>query len=914
MTPFLRKLRWLLHRNRKEADLQEELRFHLEEETEECEAAGLPAVEARRAALCDLGNAALVQEDTRAVWSWILIEQFLQDARYALRAMLGNKSFTTLAVLSLALGIGANTAIFSFMDSILLRSLPVPDPQSLVTLSWRTPERNMHGTNRHDDSYLDPNGGFIGGFFSYDAFNLFRDNGSVFSAVFGYQGAGNLTLTFRGQAELTRTEYVSGDYFRSLAIPPAAGRLIAPDDDRAGAPAVAAISYSLSQSRFGSPENALGQTIRLNNIPFTVTGVTPPSFFGADPDLSPAIYIPMHTNLLLDAGSRADPPGQLYTNPDYDWVVVMARLRPGVTAAEAQARMGAPFAELERTSKPKLRPEERPKLVVLPSAGGLGGLQRRYRKPLYILLAMVGMILAIACANIANLLLARAAARRREIAVRLSIGAGRFRVVRQLLTESVILSVSGGALGIAFALWGIRALTLLLANGQQDFTLRANLNWHVLAVIAGISLLTGILFGLAPAIQATRVDVAPALKESRTGEARAHRTRGFSLSRILIVSQIAITLVILMAAGLFTRTLVKLQSIQTGFNSDSILTFNLNAAHSGHSDDELPAFYSNLRTRLTQLPGVLSASLSNHPLVSGGMSGTDVMLPGGARRNTHVLPIGAAFFSTMQIPLLAGRGVEEQDRLGSPPVAVVNEMFAKTFFATANPIGRQVVVTRPCRQNCAVEIVGISANTLDSNLKEKTPPMLYLPFAQSVWPIGGMTYELRTAGDPLNYVRAVREIVHQADDRLPISPFQTQHGQIEHTIGQEIMFARLCTAFALLALIISCVGLYATTSYTVARRTGEIGIRMALGAQRARVVWMVLREVFLLSAIALAVSIPAALAASKLIQSFLYDMKPNDPMAMAASVALLIAAAILAGYLPARSASRIDPMRAVRHE
>src|SRR5215831_11087044 len=476
MISFFRKLKWLAQRPTREAELQEELQFHLEEEAGDLQEQGLPGESALGAARRELGNVALIQEDTRATWTWTWWEQLAQDLRYALRTMSANKSFSALAILSLALGIGANTAIFSFMDSILLRSLPVPDPQSLVLLSWHTPREDTHGTNRHSDSYVDPKGGFVGGFFAYPAFELLQKNDSVFSSVFGYQSAGKLKLTFRGQADLANTEYVSADYFRGLGTQPAAGRLIGPEDDRAGAPPVAIISYALSERRFGGPANAPGQSILINNVPFTIAGVTQPEFFGADPDMSPDIYVPIHANLILERLERVVryPPDKMYIDPNYDWVVIMARLRPGVTASQAQAALAGPFYEWGRAAKPKLRPEEVPTFVVREGAGGLDSLRRRYSKPLYILLTLVGLILAIACANIANLLLARSAARRREMAVRLSIGAGRARVIRQLLTESVMLASIGGAVGIAFAVWGIRFLTLLLANGREDFTLRAD--------------------------------------------------------------------------------------------------------------------------------------------------------------------------------------------------------------------------------------------------------------------------------------------------------------------------------------------------------------------------------------------------------------------------------------------------------
>jgi macrolide transport system ATP-binding/permease protein len=655
----------------------------------------------------------------------------------------------------------------------------------------------------------------------------------------------------------------------------------------------------------------VGQSILINNLPFTIIGVAERKFFGADPDQPPDVYVPLHATLFTDSNHLREEHDEL-TDPDYDWIIPMARLRPGVTALQAQSAAAGSFQEFERTAEPGLKSAEIPKLVVRAGAAGLDSLRRKYSKPLYILLALVGLILAIACANIANLLLARAAARRREIAVRLSIGAGRGRVIRQLLTESVLLAAIGGALGAVFAVWGIRFLTMLLAAGREGYTLRADLNWHVLALVAGLSLATGVLFGLAPALHSTRLDLMSVVKESRTGDER--RQSLFSLSRVLIVAQIAITLLIVISAGLFARTLSNLGSIQLGFNADNLLTFELNARQAGQKDPGIVNFYSNLQRQFSEIPGVHSATLADNTLIGTGTSATFVGPDGLKPRVARILTIGTDFFHTMQVPILLGRDIQETDATGSPMVAIVNQQFAKMRFGDKNPLGQHITLPRSCPK-CDIEIVGVSGNSLYGNLKGKIEPTVYLPFAQGAWgPVNEMYFSLRTAGNPLSYVHTVREIVHSADERVPLTDVKTQRAWIDETINQEITFARLCGAFAILALAIACVGLYGTMSYNVARRTGEIGIRMALGAQRRRVVMMILREVFILLAVGLAISLPAALLMSKIVKSFLYAMKPNDPVALCASIVILAIASILAGFIPARRASEIDPIQALRHE
>ncbi|HJR58179.1 MAG TPA: ABC transporter permease [Vicinamibacterales bacterium] len=917
MTRLFRKFMWWVHRRSKEDELRDELEFHLANETDERQAEGLTEDQARWAARRDLGNVTLLREDTRTLWTWTPLEQLAQDLRYALRMMFRSRAFTALATLSLALGIGANTAIYSFMDSILLRSLPVSEPASLVVLKWGSRPfnsaaggdfvmRSIDGRTYRDREAT------TAAIFPFPAFERLQDaSAPVLSSIFAYHPGGSVNVMIKGEAELARAEYVSGEFFRGLEVSPAAGRVLFAEDDRAGAPPAAVISMGYSQRRFGGAAEAAGQPILINNVAFTVIGVTPPEFFGVDPGAAPEVYLPMHARPLFDPDAA-----RAYLDQNHYWVEMMGRLRPGVGLAQAQTVLAGPFTQWvastatndrERANLPVLRLEE--------GAGGLDSLRRQYSKPLYVLWAMVALILAIACANTANLLLARASARRREMAVRLSLGAGRFRVVRQLLTESVLLASLSGALGILIAVAGIRVLTRLLANGEEGFTLHAELNWHVLAVTLGLSLLCGLLFGLAPAMQLARPALMPALKDTSVTEPRARVRHGIprsSVTQALVVAQIAISLLLLVAAGLFVRTLANLQSIPLGFNRDNVLLFEVNAPQAGYPEAKVPAFYAELRRRLSELPGVRHATLSHASLIRAGRA-HPITVNGVQARGHRVLQTGPGFFTTMQIPMLRGREIEERDRQGTLPVAVVSDLFARTYFGDENPVGRRIKVGGSSPLD--PEIIGVAATAQYGGLKRSIPPVVYLSYAQvPSSQLQQMTFALRTDADPRRYVSAVRDIVREADPRVPITSVKTQAADIDQTINQEIVFARLCSAFAILALVIACVGLYGTMAYTVARRTREIGIRMALGARRGLVIWMVLREVCVLAALGLAIGLPTALGTSRLIESFLFGTKPNDPRALALATAILLSAALVAGYGPARRASRVDPMIALRHE
>ncbi|HEY6344668.1 MAG TPA: ABC transporter permease [Bryobacteraceae bacterium] len=911
MNELFRKLAYYFRRRRFEEELDEEMRHHAE-----------------LAGRKQFGNITRWKEKSRAMWGWAFFEQLIQDLRYAVRAMNNNRAFTALAALSLALGIGANTAIFSFMDAILLRALPVQDPESLVVLNWHLAQGSgASGSGEVDTSVVhgmsgsidpDPRGGVVSGIFPYAAFETLQRNDAPFSSLFGYfREFGAFNVKVRGQAEMARADFVSGDYFRGLGVVPVAGRPLLNDDDRVGAPLAAVLGFAYGRKRFGDPLKAVGTEISINNVPATVIGVAPPEFFGVDPAGSPDLFVPLHSSLLLEPkGAPISLPAQ-YLDKNYYWLHAVARLRPGVTLAQARAALAPVFHEwVASTAANDKERADLPELLLQPGRKGVDSLRRQFSEPLFLLLALVGLILAISCANIANLLLARAAARMREMAVRLSVGATRLRVIRQLLTESVLLASVGGLLGILIAIWGIRFLTLLLANGQEGFILRAELNWHVLAAAAGLSMLTGILFGLAPAVQSTRVDAMPALKDGTIS--KPGRSRG--LPRLLVTAQIAISLLVLVAAGLFVRTLSNLQSIQVGFNRENLLIFNVNARLAGHSDPEIVEFYENLHRQFQSIPGVRSASLSNLPMMIGGRMGWTMEIRGKQTPVIGLLAVGPSFLKTMQIPILVGHDIEDRGRA----VAVVDEEFAKTYFPNENPIGQHLNLFSGASLPSWVrvpegnmEIVGVSANASYGNVRPRpgsSPVVYYLYNRASFPPIVDMTFELRTTGNALTYVNAVREIVRRDDPGVPVSDVKTQAAEIREQMGQENTFARLSAAFAFLALAITCVGLYGTVSYNVARRTNEIGIRMALGAQRRRVVWMVLREVLLLIFAGFAIGILTALATSKLVGSFLYGMKPNDPRALIVAGTILLSAATLAGYGPARRASRIDPMAALRHE
>ena len=908
MRELLRRLRFLFHRADYERELDEELAQHL--------AMLKQAGRSHHAAQRQFGNVASLKEESRSMWTFQFLEQAAQDIRYAFRTMAANPLFTATAALSLALGMGANTAIYSFMDAILLRSLPVAHPEQLAIVSWHSPRRSGVVRSINGSARRYGKGGTASPDFPYRAYETLRSDKQFFSTLFAYTYAQSYNVIVDGQAESVAGLFVSGNYFSGLGVPPAAGRLLDDDDDRSGAVPPIVLSYSYWQRRFNANPAVVGKSILINKLAFTVAGVSASGFFGVDPQTSPSFFLPIHAMPVL-ASNPADEERSRFLDDHYYWVEMMGRLRPAVGIAPAQAALRAQFAAFAAgTAATPKDAEVLPEVSLEPGGAGLDSLRNQYSKPLYVLMTMVGLILAIACANLANLLLARASARRREIAVRLSLGAGRWRIVRQMLTESVLLSVAGGALGLLVAFAGIQFITWLLANGRAGFTLRATLDWPVLGFAFALALVAGMLFGLAPAIQATRVDFTPALKESRSHGAGApgHRFRP-RLGHFLIVAQIAVSLLLVIGASLFVRTLSNLHSIDVGFNRENLLLVNINGRQAGYREAALARFYSGLLDRFREIPGLRAASASSIPLVAQYVNSLSVLIPGRTPQpgdpSADILNVEPAFLATMQIPVLLGRDLQAGD-LASPYVAVINQKFASIYFGGEDPIGRQFSLGKAT--NPLFSIVGVARAAHYNSLQETDQPVIYIPYTQNPGGIGGLFFELRTAGDPFGAVAAVRRIVHDASPSVSITEVSTQAQRMDQTISQERTFANLGTCFAMLALLIACVGLYGAMAYTVARRTGEIGIRMALGAQRPKIIWMVLREVLALTTVGLLAGYGAARFTTHFVESFLYGMKANDPLAIGAAMGILLAAAVAAGYAPAWRASRIDPASALRNE
>jgi predicted permease len=827
-----------------------------------------------------------------------LEDEMFQDLRYGVRMLLASKMFTLVAVLSLALGIGANTAIFSLLDAVLLKTLPVKQPEQLVLVGAAPPDQPLRGVP-----------------FSYPVFRELRDKNAVFSGMFAWSGL-PMSMSGGGQTERVLGELVSGHFFAVLGVNPHLGRVFTEADDQSpGAHPVAVISYNFWQRRFGADPGIIGQTISLNGYPFTVVGVTAQGFHGIQVGVAPDVRVPLMMNNQVRPGGSP-----VFENRRNGWLAVMARLKHGLSLEQAQAGADTVFQIIR---EPDVRRNTgdtaddrfgRSIRLRLESAknGVASNLTRQFGQPLRVLMYLVGVVLLIACLNVANLLLARATTRQKEIAVRLALGAGRFRLVRQLLTEGFLLAALGGALGLVFARWGTGLLLSFLPQGRIPLVLEIKPDLRVLGFTLGVTLLTGLLFGLAPALQATRPNLIPALKNETVVVAGGRRR--WELRRLLVILQVALSLVLLVGAGLFVRSLRNLQTVDDGYHTDQVVTMALDPAQSGYKAEQLRSFYDQLSERVAALPGVKTATYTYYVPMSGGFSRYGIEVPGYQPRpgeDMGVLQnqVGAQFFATFGIPLLAGREFNAQDTPESPKVVIVNESLARRFFGAESPLGRRITL----ENYKDLEIIGVVADAKYRTLKEALPQTAYLPFSQYST-LRERTLSVRAAGRASALVAALRREVRGLDPQLPVFNIKTFAEQINESVSRERLVALLSSFFGLFALLLAALGLYGVMAYAVVRRTREIGIRMALGAQVGNVLWLVLRETLLLIFIGIAIGLPVALAASRLTEGLLFGLTANDPLTLALAVLVLIAIAALAGYLPARRAARVDPLVALRYE
>jgi predicted permease len=847
----------------------------------------------------------LLWRSTSAFWDalWLqprrLEDDMIQDIRYGTRMLAKSKGFTTVAVLSLALGIGANTAIFSLLDAVLLKTLPVNQPEQLVLVSPAAPGQPGRGIP-----------------FSYPVFREFRDKNAVFSGMFAWDGL-PMSMSGGGQTERILGELVSGNFFAVLGVNPHMGRVFTEADDQSpGAHPVAVISYNFWQRRFGADPGIVGQTINLNGYPFTVVGVTAQGFDGIQVGVAPDVRIPIMMNNQVRPGG----PPRAFENRENMWLSVMARLKPGITLEQAQAGADTLFQTIREPDVRRNNGDTADdrfgrsiRIQLDPAKNGVASnLTRQFGQPLIILMYLVAAVLLIACLNVASLLLARATMRQKEIAVRLALGAGRFRLVRQLLTEGFLLSALGGALGLIFARWGVELLLGFLPQGRIPLVLEIKPDLRILGFTLGVTLLTGLVFGLAPALQATRPNLIPALKNETAVIAGGRRR--WELRQLLVILQVALSLVLLVGAGLFARSLRNLRAVDDGYHSDQVVTLALDPAQSGYQAEPLRNFYDRLSERVAALPDVKSATYTYQLPMSGGFSRYGIEVPGyqaapGEEMAVLQNQIAPQFFATFGIPLLAGRDFSAQDTPESPKVVIVNESLARRFFGTESPLGRRITL----ENYKDLEIIGVVADAKYRTLKEAVPQTAYLPFSQYS-SSRQRTLCVRAAGSASALIAAIRGEVRGLDSQLPVFNIKTFAEQINESVSRERLVALLSGFFGLFALLLAALGLYGVMAYAVVRRTREIGIRMALGAEAASVLWLMLRETLLLVFTGIVVGLPVALAASRLTRGLLFGLTPNDLLTLVLAVSVMVVMAGLAGYLPARRATKVDPLTALRHE
>ena len=909
LSDFRIRFRSIFRRAVVEKDLDDELRFHMDQQAEKYMRAGMSREEALRRVRLEFGGIQQVREECRDARGVSFIESLAQDLRYGFRMLGKSRVFTLVIVFTLALGIGANTAIFTLVDAVILRSIPVRDPQNLVVAQWsahRWPQDV--GTSSFGDCARTKEDATTssGCSLTYPMFKAIQNQKTVLDNALAFAGPYQMDLSGNGVAAMVQGNLVSGSYFQTLGVKTVVGRTLLPDDEERAAPPVAVLDYAYWQRAFGGSPSAVGRTIRLNNEPFTIVGVAEPGFTRLTPGKSVDLWISV---------SHASVLGHNYVDfaaQDHWWLVVVGRVKSGVLSSRAQAALDTTFVNgTLHEGKPVWIQADNPHLLLLPAQQALAGIRNMYGEPLLLLMAAVGLILLIACANVAGLMLARAAAREREMAVRLAMGAARSRVIRQLMTESLLLSFIGAALGAMLAPLGVKGLAVFFSkNSFMPLQLDLHLDTRVLLFTFGAAVLTGVGFGIAPAIRGSRTSVTTQLKGNTTTSAAGRgRGRYISLGNALVVLQVALSMIVLTGAGLLLRTLDNLRSVDPGFDTRNLMLFAINPQLAGYKEKQIPDLYANLQRRIAALPGVASVSYAATALLDGGFSSTMVHVEGRAEKDEvelRTLSVGPQYFRTMKIPLLEGRLLDPTDTDATKHV-VVNRSFVTQYLDGRNPLGVHFGGNDP--KDAKWEIVGVVGDTKYSTLRKDVAPMAFMPLAS-----GGATFEVRTAMAPAELMSTVRNLVSGMDVNLPLTRMRTQSDSIDRLLFNERLVARLFGLFGALGLLLACIGLYGLLSYEVERRNREIGIRTALGAQRGDLWTMVIREGVALVLIGAVAGCGAALGVTRLLASLLYSVRPADPLTFAMTAVLLLVVGILACSLPARRATRVDPMVALRCE
>jgi predicted permease len=909
---FMAKIRCLFGQRQSDGELEDEIQLHIQMLKERFILGGMAPCDAEAAARRQFGNATLLRERHYEQRSFSLFPTLLRDLRFGLRQLGRNPMLTCVAIASLALGIGANTAIFAVAKQVLFDTLPVSRPRELRMLTWVSGRERPVPPVWGD---VGPNeaGGLTSNAFSYPVVDEMRKRTDAVQALIAFKDI-PMAATIDGHAEVMNGELISGNAFQSLGVTPELGRTLTAADDAApgNSPAVV-ISDGYWTQRFARSPLVLGKTISLNGMAVTIVGVSKGRFAGLQMGSPVQIFIPITLQpLILPRAQNGST--SLLDNPQSWWVQILARLRPDVPERRAETELDA---ILRQTAMPILKQTgelDRFRLQFEPGDRGLDYLRGQYARPSYVLLALAGLVLLLACLNLANLLLARTTTRHRELSTRMALGADRGSIVRQMLTESVLLSSLGGTAGLLLGYLGRNIVLRLLANSSQIELVQVQFDWRVLLFSLGISFATGIFFGLAPAWQATRIAYHSGLRES--GGATASRQRLW-FDKTLVIGQVAISAALLMGAGLFVHTLFILDRIPLGFESNHILLFRLNLPRARYSDAQMTAFSQRMEEGLASLPGVRSVTFSNIGIIGDGHSGETFHVVGRPPENdparVQTNAVGVDFFQTLGIPILQGRGFDRHDTTTSPRVAVVNRTLAEKFFWGENPVGK-AFATDPGDIDGPIEIVGIAADTRYADLRSETPPTFYVPFSQKVIGPGRMMVEIRALADPSTVLPEARRVIESLDRDLPMIDVRTMKDQVQSTLADERALAALAGGFSLLALVLASIGIYGIMGYSVTRRTAEIGLRIALGARANQVLSRVLREAFWVTGAGIVLGLFAALWLTRFIRVMLYGLAGTDALAVGGTAVLLIAVSLLAALSPARRASKIDPIRALRHD